>query len=407
MTDRLYYTDPYLREFDARVTRVDARGGRVLMTLDRTAFYPASGGQPFDVGTIGPLRVIEVIDEEDGSIAHVVEAPGGTAGGLGAAADTPAPGEQVHATIDWARRFEHMQQHTGQHVLSAAFDRVAGAQTVSFHLGAVSATIDLAREVTPQAIAEAEDEANRIVWDDRPVSVRFVTAEEAARLPLRKEPARGGTLRLIDIKDFDLSACGGTHVSRAGAIGIVAVVSWERFRGGQRIEFVCGGRALARFRSMRDTTASAGRLLSVGADDVPAVIERIQAEAKEQKRALNALQMDLVRYRADELAASAEETQAGRLVLRAVDADANSLKALALAVAARPGHIAVLLSAARPSLAVIARSADIAVQANQLLASLIAQFGGRGGGKPDIAQGGGLDAPAEDILAAARAIIRC
>ena len=412
MTERLYYADAYLREFDAVVTRVEQREGHTLVTLDRTAFYPTSGGQPFDVGTLGDARVLDVIDEEDGSIAHVIEE----------STESPRPslhtGQPLHGTVDWVRRFDHMQQHTGQHVLSAAFDRTIGVRTVSFHLGAASATIDLAREVSLREIEAAESEANRIVWEDRAVSIRFVSADEATRLPLRKEPARTGTLRLIDVDAFDLSACGGTHVSRTGAIGIIAVASWERFKGGQRIEFVCGDRALARFRSMRDTVASAGRLLSAGADDLPATIERLQADAKGHKRANTDLQTTLAAYQAEELATSAEDVllktppgSAGtafahvRLVARAVDADQNGLKTLATAISRKPGYIVVLVSLGRPALAVVSRSADVPVNANAVLSALLARFGGRGGGKADVAQGGGLDGGSNEILTAARTAV--
>jgi alanyl-tRNA synthetase len=399
MTDRLYYTDPYRRECDATIERVERLDGRTAIVLDRTVFYPTSGGQPFDTGTLGFLHVVDVIDREDGTIAHVVNA------NPGAAQDVAAAGHIVHATIDWPRRFDHMQQHTGQHVLSAAFERLSGARTVSFHLGAGASTIDLARELSTGDIAAAEAEANRIVWEDRPVTIRFAEPEEAARLPLRKQPTREGTLRLIEVEDFDLSACGGTHVARTGAIGVVAIASFERFKGGQRVEFLCGARALGRFRVMRDTVAAAVRLLSISADEVPGAIERLQADAKDQKRAMTALVGDLARYRADELSASAEATDRGRLVLRAVDADANGLKELAAAIAARSGYIVVLVSTAKPALVVVARSEDRSVQSNQVLSALTARFGGRGGGKPDFAQGGGLDASPETILDAARAAI--
>jgi len=399
MTSRLYYTDPNLREFDATVAGVDRRDGRTLVTLDRTAFYPTSGGQPFDAGTLGSLPVVDVIDEDDGSIAHVVDIAGA------GSPLPPAAGDGIHGSIDWSRRFDHMQQHSGQHVLSAAFDRLSGVRTLSFHLGAASSTIDLAREVSPREIGLAEAEANRIVWENRPVTIRFVTGEEAARLPLRKEPARAGPLRLIDVEDFDLSACGGTHVARTGGIGLIAIASWERFKGGQRIEFLCGGRALKGFRSLRDTAATAGHLLSVASGEIPSAIERLQTEAKSQRRAVAGLQGELVRYHADELAASAEQTSHGRLVARALDADADALKTLAAAVAARPGHIAILVSASRPALTVVSRSPDVDLQANGVLAALVARFGGRGGGRPDLAQGGGLDASSIDILAAARDLV--
>jgi alanyl-tRNA synthetase len=442
MTDRLYYSDPYLHTFDATVRSVERRDDRLIVALDRTAFYPTSGGQPFDTGVLGTLRVVDVVDQEDGSIAHVVEraTPNPEPGTLnlepGRTNPEPGtlnlePGMRVRGVVDWARRFDHMQQHTGQHVLSAAFDRLFDVRTVSFHLGAAVSTIDLAREVAPADIASAEAEANRIVWEDRPVGIRFVTAEEAARLPLRKEPARGGTLRLIDVEHFDLSACGGTHVARTGGIGIVAVASWERFKGGQRIEFLCGGRALGRWRSLRDTVASTVRQLSVLPEELPAAIERLQADAKEQRRSLVALQTELARFRADELAVSADEVrlkppldvaQCGpealkrpdttgpfetcRLVARAVDADANGLKALAVAVAARPGHLVVLVSTSTPALVVVARSADVNASAQRLLAALVAKFGGRGGGKAELAQGGGLNASPDTILEAARDAIR-
>ena len=301
MTDRLYYTDPYLQAFDATIARVERRDDRLVVTLDRTAFYPTSGGQPFDTGTPRPAarrrrrRRRRRLDRARRT---------GTTRTLAL-----RTGDAVRGEIDWARRFDHMQQHSGQHVLSAAFDKLFGVRTVSFHLGAAVSTIDLAREMSPAEIAAAEAEANRIVWEDRPVAIRFATAEEAARLPLRKEPARGGTLRLIDVDGFDLSACGGTHVARTGGIGVIAVASWERFKGGQRLEFLCGGRALNGYRTLRDAMTASVRLLSVLPEELPAAIERLQADAKEQKRSMVALQGDLARYRAEELAAGAEEVR--------------------------------------------------------------------------------------------------
>ena len=398
MTDRLYYADPYLREFDAAVRRIEPRDGRLVVTLDRTAFYPTSGGQPYDTGTLGPFRVVDVIDEEDGTISHFVENP---------EPRTPyaEPGATLHGVIDWPRRFDHMQQHTGQHLLSAAFERLFRIRTVSFHLGADVSTIDLAREASPAEIVAAENEANRVVWEDRPVSIRYASAADAAQLPLRKEPKRGGTLRLIEVADFDLSACGGTHVSRTGGIGVIAVARWDRFKGGQRLEFVCGGRALAAYRALRDATAASVRLLSVLPDELPGSIERLQAELKEQKRAWSAQQQELARYRADELAAAAETLPGVQFVARAVDADANTLKAMATSIASRPGFVVALMSASTPSLVVIARSDGLNVSAQHVLASLVARFGGRGGGRPELAQGGGLVGSHDAILSAVREVL--
>ena len=241
------------------------------------------------------------------------------------------------------------------------------------------------------------------MWEDRPVSIRFAGADEAAGLPLRKrlqessKPPRTGTLRLIDIEEFDLSACGGTHVARTGAIGVIAVQSWERFKGGHRVGFLCGGRALNQFRSLRDTLAEATHLVSVSPEEVPEAIERLQTDVREQNRAMTNVQGELARYRAGDLAASAEAMPSGRLVGRIVDADANGLKSLAAALTASPGYAVALASASTPALVVVARSVDVTVSANGVVAALTARFGGRGGGKADLAQAGGLAAPAEEI----------
>ena len=203
MTRRLYHTDAYQAEFEAAVRRVDELDGRIRVLLDRTAFYATSGGQPFDTGTLDGARVIDVVEDEQGELWHVLERP----------SPTPLLGTRVTGRIDWKRRFDHMQQHTGQHILSAAFDRLHQAGTVGFHLGSVASTIDLNCELSADAIVPAEAEANRIVWENRPVFVKFVSADEATTLPLRKEPTRAGELRLIEVEEFDLSACGGTHVT--------------------------------------------------------------------------------------------------------------------------------------------------------------------------------------------------
>jgi alanyl-tRNA synthetase len=414
MTDRLYYDDPYKREFDATVISVEVRGDRQFVRLDRTSFYPTSGGQPFDTGTLGAYTVEEVSEDADGEILHIVRAPkarGTHADQASAAAswqnfaDAIKPGAVVHGVIDWPRRFDHMQQHSGQHVLSAAFDRLFGVRTISFHLGADDVTVDLAREMTPAEITTAEDEANQVVWEDRAVTIRYAGAEEAARLQLRKQSLREGTLRLIDIADCDLSACGGTHVSRTGAIGVVAISSWERFKGGQRVSFLCGGRALARFRMLRDTSTASTRLLSVLPAELPPAIERLQSDAKDHKRALAELETALAGFRAEELARDAEPHGTGRLVLSAVDATAGGLKALASAITVSRGFTVVLVSRSHPALVVAARSADVAMSAHEIVTALTTTFGGRGGGKPDLAQGGGLNGSPEDILRAARTFV--
>ena len=377
MTNRLYYTEPYRIEFDATVVAVGVIDGRTHVTLDQTAFYPTSGGQPFDTGTLGGAAISEVIDREDGTIAHV------TSG-------SHKIGEVVQGAIDWARRFDHMQQHTGQHVLSAAFDRLFGVRTESFHMGTLSATIDLAREVSAKQVTTAEDEANRIVWEDRPVAIRFATAEEAAKLPLRKESIRTGPLRLIDVENFDLSACGGTHVARTGGIGVIAVGGSEKFRGGARVEFLCGDRALNRFRLWRDSLAATQRFLSVAPEEMAAAIERMQADSKAQQRTLRGFQEKLAIHEAHALL---EKAWGQAVIIAAIEGwDAQGLKAIAVAAAAEtPNLVVALFTATTPALVVIARGTAATADAGAMLKSLVAQFGGKGGGRPDLAQGGGLN----------------
>jgi alanyl-tRNA synthetase len=386
LTLRLYYTDAYLVTFSGTVADVFDHEGRTAVVLDRTAFYPTSGGQPFDTGTLGGVRIDDVIELEDGRVAHVVAAP-------------LARGAEVNGEVDWPRRFDHMQQHTGQHVLSAAFDRVHHARTESFHLGSETCTIDLATALPAEAVAAAEQEANRILWEDRPVRVRFVSEAEAASLPLRKEPARGGRLRLVEVDGFDLSACGGTHVARTGAVGLIAVTGIERFKGGTRVEFVCSSRVLARFRQQRDVIASAVRRLSVLPWDLPDAIDRLQGELRNQTSAGRGLQGRLVDYEAESYVRRASSVAGLFLVAERVDGwDAQGLKALATRIASRPRHVAVLLGGGTPPLIVVARAADVALDAAAMLRAIIARFGGKGGGRPELAQGGGFTANDAELL---------
>ena len=392
-SERIYYEDPYCATFDAVVTRAFTHEGRPAVSLDRTAFYPTTGGQPFDTGILGGARVEDVVELENGTVAHVL-------------AKALAEGTAVRGEIDWDRRFDHMQQHTGQHVLSAAFSRLFDNRTMSFHMSAEASTIDLAKDASPDSIATAEREANRVIWEDRPVSIRFASAEEAAAMPLRKEPLRGGTLRLIEVADFDLSACGGTHVARTGAIGIVAVSAWERFRGGTRLTFVCGGRALRLFRSYRDSITASIRTLSVLPEELPSAIERVQNEAKDLRRTVKAMQESLAAHEAARMVAETVAIGDIKIVARAVEGwDAAGLKAIAAAATSGDSVIAALFSTARPSVAVIGRSRNLSLDAGAVLKALVQQFGGRGGGKPDLAQGGGLDGEPGEIVAAARDLV--
>ena len=360
---------------------------RPFVVLDQSAFYPTTGGQPHDTGTLSDRQVVDVIEREsDGAVLHVLDAP-------------LAAGAQVSGSVDWARRLDHMQQHTGQHVLSAAFVRLFEIATVSFHLGTELSTIDLTGTPGAEVIARAEDEANRVVWENRPVSIRFVGAEEAAKLPLRKEPVRGGTLRLIEIEDFDLSACGGTHVTRTGAIGIIAVQGWERYKGGTRVSFVCGGRAtrtvpgLPRCRCQRGPPA-----LDPARPNclTPSHVYRASRANCVSRRARWPSGSPPMRLRASHAALKMSAALAW-CVASSKARDAAGLKSLAQAIVTRPGHVVVLVGDSRPAVAVVARSADATADCAQVVKALIARFGGKGGGRPEGAQGGGFDAEPEAV----------
>jgi len=391
--ERLYYTDSYLVEFDAVVRDAVRKDDQWEVTLDRTAFYPTSGGQPYDIGTLDEAKVLDVFDQEDGTVGHLVDRE-------------LEKNCRVRGHVDWDRRFDHMQQHTCQHLLSAAFDRELSAHTVSFHLGTSSATIDLDKELSADRIAAAETAANTVLWEDREVCVRFVTAAEAAKLPLRKDPARSGDLRIIEIKDYDLSACGGTHVARTGAIGIIAIAGAERFKGGMRVEFVCGGRALRAYRGLKSSVAGGVRLLSVLPEDLPAAIEKLQSAGRTQQKVQQDLQEQLAVHEAAALAAKGQTIGKVTLVAEALSGwDANGLKKLASAITSKPGMLAVLVTAEAPALVVAARSPDVAIDAGEILKTLIERFGGKGGGKGAMAQGGGLNGAPADMLAAARDMV--
>lgn len=392
MTERIYYLDSYCRAFAATVTRTLEHEGRPAVVLDRTAFYPTSGGQPFDVGTLGTARVLDTIDLDD-EIVHVISHPLET-------------GATLDAEIDWNRRFDHMQQHTGQHVLSAAFNGLFDNQTVGFHMGADVSTIDLAREATPEAVERAVDDANRIVWEDRPVTIRFASREEVSTLALRKESQREGTIRLVEVTDFDLSACGGTHVTRTGAIGMIAVLSAERVRGGSRLTFVCGARALAALRMYRDAVTGSVRSLSVLPAELPAAVERMQKESRDLRKQLKGVQDQLAVHEAERLAALSVPVGAGNLLVEIVSGwEPSALKGLASAVTTNRPMCVALLSPGPPVSIVLSCSAGVAVDVNACLQDLLLKFGGKGGGKRDLAQGGGLAVPVEAVAEAARAML--
>jgi alanyl-tRNA synthetase len=313
----------------------------------------------------------------------------------------------VKGVIDWPRRFDHMQQHSGQHMLSAAFESVCKARTESFHLGTAASTIDLNKVLSPGEIAAAEDEANRIVWQDREVKLHFAAAGEGAAIALRKESTREGTLRLIEIADFDRSACGGTHVARTGVIGIIAITGWEKFKGGTRVEFLCGNRALGRIREWRDVFSATSRVLSVLPSGLAAAIERLQGENKALGRTVREMQEQLAGHVAAALVNEGSPASNGRVIVtKALEGwDAVGLKSIASAAAATPGVCAAVFSATTPALVVVSRARDAGVDASAVIKALIARFGGKGGGKPEMAQAGGLQGDVNEMVAAARELL--
>jgi alanyl-tRNA synthetase len=399
MTRRIYYTDAGCRGFDAVVTRAFEHEGRPAVLLDQTAFYPTSGGQPFDVGTLNDASVVDVVEmagDLNGEVAHVLSTP-------------LAAGAAVRGEIDWTRRFDHMQQHTGQHVLSAAFVRVCEAATVSFHMGTETSTIDLARMLTPDEIERAVDIANRVVWEDREVGIRFASEDEARALPLRKESVRQGELRLVEVPDFDLSACGGTHVPRTGVIGLIAVVASEKFKGGLRVTFVCGGRALGSLRLLRDAVAGSVRVLSVLPQELPSAVEKLQAEGKSLRKTVGGLQSALAVHEAERLLAlpvSLSGRDGRRAIVEIFDNwDAAGLKAIATSLIARGPVAAALVAGGAQPLVVVACAPELGLDANVLLRRITARFGGRGGGRADLAQAGGLTGDTAEIAAFTRSML--
>ena len=388
VTERLYYSDSHLIEFEARVVDVTDRvSGWTAVVLDRTAFYPTGGGQPSDTGTLNGSRVVECIDGGEQGVLHVVQ---------GAA---PARDATVKGRVDWPRRLDHIQQHTGQHILSQAFVTLFNAPTKSFRVLEASCEIDveLSNPAT-EIIERAVELANNVIWEDRSITILNVTPDEAAELPLRKEPARDAELRLIEIEGFDLTPCGGTHAYRTGEVGMIAVRSWERARGLTRIEFVAGTRALADYRKANKTAREIAALFSTGRDDAPHLAAQMVEENKELHRRVRALEELAASVEAEKLRASARNG----IVTRVFEGrDAESLKKLAHALIANPRTIALLGSRDKDTARLVfARSTDAHGDMSALMREACAMLDGRGGGKPDMAQGGGKNiAKLDDAIA--------
>ncbi len=393
MTERLYYTDAYQLTFEATVLAQQVTDRGPAVRLDRTAFYPTSGGQPHDTGSLNAIPVLEVwADEETGNIWHLVAAP-------------LAPGTSVLGQVDGARRQDHRQQHTGQHLLSAAFLRLLQAPTVSFHLGRDVSTIDLERPtLTWEEAFAVEDEANRVIWENRPVTVHLVDPDDLERFHLRRPPQVTGQVRIIEIAGYDANPCGGTHVRQTGEIGQLKIAGLERYKGGIRVSFVCGQRALRAHQQTLRLMQQVSAALTVGQEEVPAAVTRLQDEVKSLHKELGRLKEALLEVEADALWEAAPATAQGRKVIRAYwpERGFEEVRWIASRLRARPQTVALLACGPAQAIKLVcARSDDQAdVHAGTLLRALVEPLGGKGGGSPQVAQGGVSLADAEPLRAA-------
>jgi alanyl-tRNA synthetase len=386
MTTRLYYDDSFLYDFEAEVREV-LETPRPGLILDRTAFYPTSGGQVFDTGWLtsdanAKLRVTEVADAEDGRVIHYLEA----------SLRDLNPGTRVHGQIDATRRRDHMQQHSGQHVLSAAFVRLYNMPTVSFHMADDYCSIDLdTPALTKEQVESAERLANEIVLENRAVDIRFATRDEAEKLGLRKlPPTERDELRLIDIRDFDLTACGGTHVSQTGQIASILLRKIEKVRQGWRVEFVAGQRAVATARRDFSTLTDTAALFSAHIYDVPQQARKSLDEIKSLRKQYEQSQEELAAAYASVLLSGATEAHGRRLVIRTLsDRDLNFVKLVAQKVTRLSPNVVALLATTSPQPSLVfAQSRGQPFDMGALMKDAMTKIGGRGGGSKDMAQGG-------------------
>ena len=381
MTNRLYYTDSYRTEFSSAVSERTSDGTRVY--LDETAFYPTSGGQPHDLGTLGGTRVIDVVDEGE-RIAHVLAAP------LGDHDDM-----RISGRVDWVRRFDHMQQHTGQHLVSAVFEDLFGAKTVSVHFGPDYSTLDLdAESITRDQMVAAEARANELVAQARPVNVTFEDAESA--IGLRKPSDRPGLLRIVSIAEVDRSACGGTHVRSTAEIGAILLRSAERVRKTSRVEFICGQRAVRRARRDFEALTQIATSLSSAIDDAASVVATQTERLKDAESARKKLEKEVAGTRArDRYEATQPNVSGVRVIVVRDAASIDELRTFAQAALSLQKAAVVGTLVSPPSL-FVAASEDSGLDAGKLIKEQLSAVGGRGGGSPRIAQGSLPDASAVD-----------
>lgn len=379
-TRALFHDDPYIRQFEGRVIDARPTGDGLEVILDQTAFYAESGGQPADRGTLAGFAVKQVF-ERDGGIVHLLDADRGRLEGT------------VKGIIDWKRRYDLMQQHCGQHILSAAFFRLCKAETVGFHLTEEHVQIDLDMpEVGKDILDEVENLANRVVWSPARVLIHWPTDDELANMPLRKAPARSEGIRVVEVEGFDWSPCGGTHPATAAEVGLIKVIRSERAKGHTRIEFLCGSRALNDYRAKNRMLLEIAAAQSIKDDQLGEHIERLQESARTMKKSLQEASERLLDYEAAELLSKVSGNP--RVVSATFEGrDVDDLRKLAAHITAHPGTVAFLAGIAGGMLQfAMARSTDVNIHMGQLCKTLLPFIDGKGGGSAQSAQGGGQNA---------------
>ncbi|MDR7316341.1 DHHA1 domain-containing protein [Brevibacillus nitrificans] len=398
MKDRLYYQDAYVKTFTAEVTKRGVEeNGTPYVVLSQTAFYPTGGGQPSDHGLLGETRVIDV-EEVDGEVRHRLASP------------IPEEMVQLEGSIDWERRFDHMQQHAGQHILSASFLEVVGAETVAFHLGKERVTIDVRLdELTPEVWEAVEQCANQIVLENRPISARFVDDEELATLPLKKQPTVTENIRVVIIPEFDYNPCGGTHPAHTGEVGMIKILGWERHRGNIRLEFICGWRALRDYTRKQSMVREVSKLLMTSDVELVAQAERLVAERDALKQSLVEKERQLLEVEVRQYLAQAEQLGGVRLLeLTFSDRSIQQLQQFAHQALAQAPDVVCLLAATGEKLQLVfARGAEVNVAVNQLIKDTLPLIDGKGGGNAAMAQGGGQpNRPAQEVLDHAKQLLK-
>ncbi len=379
MTERLYHRDAYRKHFRGIIRQKNNHQEKIAVELDQTCFYPTSGGQPWDRGELNGVQVVEVV-EQGGRVLHLLQEDG------------LEVGKRVEGKIDWRRRFDHMQQHTGQHLLSQAFLRTLQTETVSFHLGGEVSTIDLSRErLESEEIYQVEDLCNQIIFENRPIRIHFVDRDDQSQLSLRKTSSRSGTLRIIEIADFDYSPCGGTHLRQTGELGLVKIRRWVRVKKRARVEFYCGWRALKDYRWKNRAVYRFSCLYSSLDREVVTAAEEHLAQESSQRKTIAEMQAKLLDFKAHELFQKSQARGEVQVVCEILpERELATVKELARRIAQGGEKRLVLLGveAERPVL-LFARSSDLSYDMGEWISQVSHFIEGKGGGNPIQAQAGG------------------